>query len=139
MADDVDSPFWGLSWAYVGYTVGLAVLVLALTLLVVMGWRDSGWASRLLVLATLACGIWSAFWVATSVHVPNPEDPDGAECLMDPFGDNPDHTIDWDSDCGRALERHLWVSIGPAVVAAGVSSVVIPTMLVRRRVRRAMS
>ena len=123
-----------MTWAYVGL-VAVAALLAAVLLFVATRPRDriiSG-TSAILVLAALGVGAWTFFTVGSDVRVPIAEDPDGAVCLVDPIGDNPERTVPWDSDCGEALKRQLVISIGPTVAMAGLTLVVTAIDFSRRR------
>lgn len=119
MAYEAMSPL-GISWGYLALLL-LPILLAALTTLVVV--RRGGTAQRtwLLVLVAVAAGTWTFFTIGAAVRVPIPQDPEGAECVVNPFGDNPDGVVPWDSVCGRALSRHLMVSTGPTLVMLGVT------------------
>ena len=114
------SPF-GISWGYLAMLLLPLLLIVTVVLAVV---RRRGLRSPqmgLLIVAAVAAGLWTFFTVGAPVMVPIPEDPQGAECLVNPFGDNPDQSVYWDSDCGRALARRLIVSGGPSLVMLGAT------------------
>jgi hypothetical protein len=48
-----------------------------------------------------------------------PRDPQGAECLVNPFVGNPGRVVPWQSDCGQALTVHMATSAGPNLVMLG--------------------
>lgn len=62
------------------------------------------------------------FTVGAPVMVSIPQDPQGAECPVEPFGDNPSRTVTWTSDCGQAFARHLLTSGGPVLLLLGVTA-----------------
>lgn len=68
---------------------------------------------------------------------PRSQDPQGSQCLVDAFGDNPDRTVSWTSDCGQALARHLLASAEPALLLLGVTVAATARGLRRSRSRPA--
>jgi len=86
----------------------------------------------LLLLAAATAGLWTFFTVGAPVMVQVPQDPQGAECLVDPFGENPGRVVPWQSDCGQALAVHMAVSAGPTLVMLG-ALIAVTAHGVRRR------
>ena len=122
MAFDAMSPL-GLPWGWLALLV-LPLLLAAATTLVVIRRRDVRPRLVLLLVATVAAAVWMLLTVGGSVMVPIPEDPQGADCLVNPFGDNPSREVSWESDCGRALAQHLAVSAGPSLFMLGAIVIV---------------
>ena len=116
MANDAMSPF-GISWGYLALLMLPALLVASLALAVVRRRDVAAPGLWLLIAAAIAAGLWTVFTVGGPVMADNPR---GLECLMNPIGENPDLSVNWDGDCGRALERHLVVSGGPSLLMLGV-------------------
>ena len=118
MAFDAPSPL-GISWGYLALL--LLPLLLATTLATVLiRHRFARRRLWLLLLAAGAAGVWTFLTIGASVVVPIPQDPQGAECAMK-VGDNPGGVVPWESDCGKALARHLVISTGPTLVMFGVT------------------
>jgi hypothetical protein len=115
MAYEAMSPF-GITWAYLGLLLLPVLLTASLVLAVVR--RKEVTSPRLLLLigAAVAAGLWTFFTVGQSVRVPITGDPQGAECVNNAFGENPNLSVDWGSDCGRAFERHLLISGTPSLL-----------------------
>ena len=76
----------------------------------------------LLLAAGVTAAMWAFFTVGAPVMVSISQDPQGAECLVDPFGDHPSRTVSWTSDCGHAFARHLLASGGPVLLLLGVTA-----------------
>ncbi|MFT3871158.1 MAG: hypothetical protein QM714_00715 [Nocardioides sp.] len=119
MAFDAMSPF-GVTWAYLVMLMLMALLVVSLVLVVVRRTELTSPWLLLLIAAAIGAGLWTFFTVGQSVTVPIAQDPEGAVCLIDAWGDNPDLSVDWGSDCGRALRRHLLISSAPSLVMLAV-------------------
>jgi hypothetical protein len=119
MAYDAMSPF-GISWGYLALLL-LPVLLAAAVALVAVRRRDTTPHLWLLLLAATAAGAWTFFTVGASVMVPSTQDPQGSECVVNPFGDNPDRVVSWESDCGKALARHMVISAGPTLAMLAVT------------------
>lgn len=119
MAYDAMSPF-GISWGYLALLL-LLLLLAAMVALAVVRRRDATPRLLLLLLAAAVAGSWTFFTVGASVIVPIPQDPQGAECLVDPIGDNPGRVVSWHSDCGQALAKHMAISAGPTLVMLGAT------------------
>lgn len=121
MAMGTMSPL-GISWGYLVLLLVPAMVIVA-ALFAVVRRRDIR-APRvwLLLTAGVVAGMWAFFTVGAPVMVSIPDDPQGAECLVDPFGDNPARTVSWTSDCGQALARHLVASGGPVLLLLGVTA-----------------
>ncbi|MET3961321.1 hypothetical protein ABIE44_001255 [Marmoricola sp. OAE513] len=132
MPADVESPFGSLSWADVGL-IAVAVLGLGVLVVGVVVLRSGArWPLYLVLVSALACGAWTVLWLSKEVTVVDPEDPH-VYCVFDDWSleyGGLDKGFDWDWECGRALRKRLWVSIGPtglaiaAVAGLGVSTVV---------------
>lgn len=76
----------------------------------------------LLVAAAVTVGTWTFLTIGATVTVPDPRgDPRGTECVVNPFGDNPDRAVRWSGDCGQALARHLLASGGPSLLMLTIS------------------
>lgn len=132
MAMGAMSPL-GISW---GYLVLLLVpaMVIAAALFAVVRRRDIRSPRVWLLLAAgAAAGTWAFFTVGAPVMVSIPQDPQGAECLVDPFGENPARTVAWTSDCGQAFAAHLLTSGGPVLLLLGVTAGATVRSLRRRR------
>jgi hypothetical protein len=81
--------------------------------------RDMTPRLSLLLLAAATAGLWTFFTVGAAIMVQVPRGPQGAECLVNPFGDNPGRVVPWQSDCGQALAVHMATSAGPTLVMLG--------------------
>jgi hypothetical protein len=114
VAFDAHSPF-GIMWGHVGLVV--VAILLSSVLLLVLAHRGRVLTVHrgLLVGFALGAVAWTFFTLGAPVMVPSDADPQGAECLVNPIGDNPDYVVPWDTECGRALGRHLASSIGPSI------------------------
>ena len=113
----------------------LTTLLLVLVIALVVAFRGRIFTRRwgLLVGLTLGAAAWTFFTVGAPVMVPDPEDPQGIECVITAEESvEPGWVMTWDDDCGHALRNHLVVSIGPSVVMAGAVLAVLPIALVRR-------
>lgn len=112
----------GISWGYLVLLLVLA-MVIAAALFAVVRRRDIRsprvW---LLLVAGVTAAMWAFFTVGAPVMVSIPQDPQGAECPVEPFGDNPSRTVTWTSDCGQAFARHLLTSGGPVLLLLGVTA-----------------
>ncbi len=120
-----------MPWGFLSLLLIPVLLVASLVLLVV---RCRSMTSRLLLLllASVAAGVWTFATMGRPVMVSNPEDPQGSECIAGSFERPNDLTVSWDSDCGQALARHLLVSGGPTLVLLGIT-VTATVQGVRRR------
>lgn len=112
----------GISWGYLVLLLVPAMVIVAALFAVVRRRDIRSPRVWLLVTAGVAAGMWAFFTVGAPVMVSIPDDPQGAECLVDPFGDNPARTVSWTSDCGQALARHLLASGGPVLLLLGVTA-----------------
>jgi hypothetical protein len=134
MAYEASSPL-GISWGHLGLLL-LPILLIASVVLAIVRRREirSPWIG-LLIVGAVASGLWTFFTVGSPVVVPIPGDPQGAECLMNPFGDSPEGQMHWDGDCGHGLARRLVISGAPSVVMFGITAGAIGqgVMLNRRR------
>jgi hypothetical protein len=115
MAYEAMSPF-GITWATLGLLLLMILLIASLVLALVRRKEVTSPRLWLLIVGAVAAGLWTFFTVGQSVTVPITDDPQGAECVLDPWGQNPDRSVDWGSDCGRALERHLLISGTPSLL-----------------------
>jgi hypothetical protein len=128
VAFEAMSPF-GIMWGYLVLLL-LPVLLMASVVLAVVRRRQITSPTLLLLLgAASAAGIWTFFTVGQSVSVPFAGDPQGSECVNNAWGQNPDFSVDWGSDCGRALAQHLFISSAPSLlmltlVVAGIARAV---------------
>jgi hypothetical protein len=135
MAYDASSPF-GISWGYLGLLL-LPILLIASVVLAIVRRREIRSPKiGLLIVAAVASGLWTFFTVGAPVMVPIPEDPQGAECLLNPFGENPEGRVHWDGDCGQGLIRRLVISGGPSVIMLGITTGAIVQGVVLNRRRR---
>jgi hypothetical protein len=131
MAYDAMSPF-GISWGLLALLL-LPVLVAAMGVLVSVRRREMKPRFLLLLTAAAAAGLWTFVTVGAPVMVPIPQDPQGAECLVDAIGENPDRVVPWQSDCGQALTARMVVSAGPTLVMIGTLTAVIAHGARRRK------
>jgi hypothetical protein len=115
MAYEAMSPL-GITWGYLGLLLLPILLVASLVLAVVRRKEVTSPRLLLLIVAAVTAGLWTFFTVGQSVSVPITDDPQGAECVNNGWGDNPDLSVDWGSACGQALERHLLISGTPSLL-----------------------
>ena len=119
VAYEAMSPF-GITWGHLGLLM-LPVLIIVAAVLAVVRRRDLTRRVRVVPSATLAAGLWAFFTVGAPVAVPASGYPEGATCLNNAFGDTEALAVSWDSQCGRALARHLVLSGAPSLLMLGVA------------------
>ena len=115
MAYEAMSPF-GITWASFGLLLLPVLLIASLMLAVVRRREVTSPRLWLLIVAAVSAGLWTFFTVGQSVRVPITDDPQGAECVNNAFGENPDLSVNRGSDCGQALKRHLLISGTPSLL-----------------------
>jgi hypothetical protein len=92
-----------MPWAYAAMLAAALLVTLVCILLLVGGRRIRSWRIGLLMAALVGAAGWTFFTVAAPVTVPVAGDQQGAECVVNAFGENPDRRVDLESRCGQAL------------------------------------
>lgn len=104
-----------MAWGVVALIVA-ALAVLAAIALTAISRRDRRRSKVALLLGVaFVAALWTTFTIARPVTAV-PFDPNGMECLLDPFGETGSLTVRWHSDCGQAMARHLVLSVGPSLL-----------------------
>src|SRR4051794_4687721 len=98
MAIEAMSPL-GISCGYLALLLAPALVIVAGLFEVVRRREIKSPRVWLLITAAVTAGLWTFLTIGAPVMVSIPQDPQGAECLVDPFGDNRDMTASWTSDC----------------------------------------
>ncbi len=129
MLSEIPSPFLNLSWGAVSLLLASVLLVIQIGLLLTARRPYNVSYARWMAAVALVAAGWTVFMTTLQV-----EDLSGEVCSISRADQTSEGRVVRDSECGRAIENRLWISLTPSLlVLASVSTSAIARLAARRR------